>query len=37
MKDLDDRALAHIADYFGALSEPLRLKILNELRRGSRN
>lgn len=37
VKDLDDRALAHIADYFRALSEPLRLKILNELRRGSRN
>jgi len=37
MKNLDDRALAHIADYFSALSEPLRLKILNELRRGSRN
>jgi DNA-binding transcriptional ArsR family regulator len=28
----DDRALAHIADYFRALSEPLRLKIVNLLR-----
>lgn len=37
MKNLDDRALAHVADYFRALSEPLRLKLLNELRRGPRN
>lgn len=37
MKNLDDRALVLVADYFRALSEPLRLKILNELRRGSRN
>lgn len=37
VKHLDDRALAHVADYFRALSEPLRLKILNELRRGPRN
>jgi DNA-binding transcriptional ArsR family regulator len=28
----DERALAHIADYFRALSEPLRLKIVNLLR-----
>ncbi len=33
----DDRALAHVADYFRALSEPLRLKLLNALREGPRN
>lgn len=32
LKALDDRALSHVADYFRALSEPLRLKILNALR-----
>lgn len=32
MKMLDEGALAHVADYFRALSEPLRLRILNELR-----
>ena len=37
MQPLDDRALAHVAAYFQALSEPLRLKILNELRNGPRN
>ena len=31
MKTLDDRALLHVAEYFRALSEPLRLKILNTL------
>jgi DNA-binding transcriptional ArsR family regulator len=31
MKRLDDRALVHVAEYFRALSEPLRLKILNTL------
>lgn len=31
MKALDDRALDHVAEYFRALSEPLRLKILNTL------
>lgn len=31
MKMLDDRALVHVADYFRALSEPLRLRILNTL------
>ena len=31
MKQLDDPALAHVAEYFRALSEPLRLKILNSL------
>jgi DNA-binding transcriptional ArsR family regulator len=37
MKQLDDRALSWVAGYFQALSEPLRLKILNELRSGARN
>lgn len=32
MKALDDQALSHVAEYFRALSEPLRLKILNALR-----
>jgi DNA-binding transcriptional ArsR family regulator len=31
MKTMDDRALVHVAEYFRALSEPLRLKILNSL------
>ncbi len=37
VKQLDDRVLAYVADYFQALSEPLRLKILNELRGSARN
>ena len=37
LKSLDDRALTHVADYFRALSEPLRLKILNALREQARN
>lgn len=37
MKALDDRALGHVAEYFRALSEPLRLKILNALRERARN
>ena len=37
MKALDDRALGHVAEYFRALSEPLRLKILNALRDEARN
>lgn len=37
MKALDDRALGHVAEYFRALSEPLRLKILNALRDKPRN
>lgn len=36
-KNLDDRALRHIADYFRALAEPLRLKILNALREREHN
>jgi DNA-binding transcriptional ArsR family regulator len=37
VKQLDQRALTHVAAYFKALSEPLRLRILNELRSGPRN
>ena len=37
MKALDDRALSHVAEYFRALSEPLRLKILNTLRDRAHN
>jgi DNA-binding transcriptional ArsR family regulator len=37
MKTLDDRALLHVAEYFRALSEPLRLKILNTLGDKPRN
>ena len=37
MEGLDDRALERVAEYFRALSEPLRLKILNALREGERN
>jgi DNA-binding transcriptional ArsR family regulator len=37
MEALDDRALEHVADYFRALSEPLRLKLLNALREGPLN
>jgi DNA-binding transcriptional ArsR family regulator len=37
MKTMDDRALVHVAEYFRALSEPLRLKILNSLGDGPRN
>ena len=37
MQALDDSALAHVADYFRALSEPLRLRLLNSLRDGPMN
>ncbi len=37
MKALNDQALVHVADYFRALSEPLRLKILNAVRDQPRN
>jgi DNA-binding transcriptional ArsR family regulator len=37
LQALDDRALGHVAEYFRALSEPLRLKILNALRDRARN
>ncbi len=37
MKNLNDDALAMVARYFGALSVPMRLKIMNSLRDGERN
>lgn len=37
MQALDDNALGHVADYFRALSEPLRLRLLNALRDGPLN
>ncbi len=37
MKTLDERALTYIADYFRALADPLRLKIVNALRQGEHN
>lgn len=37
MESMDERALAQVADYFRAMSEPQRLKILNALREGPRN
>jgi len=37
MDHLDDLAINHIAGYFQALSEPMRLKVLNTLRSGDRN
>ena len=37
MRNLDDDALALVAQYFGALAVPMRLKILNGLRDGERN
>jgi DNA-binding transcriptional ArsR family regulator len=37
MSQLDDLAFIHIAKYFQALAEPMRLKILNGLRDGEKN
>ncbi len=37
MDMLDERALAYVAEYFRALAEPLRLKIVNTLRQGECN
>ncbi len=37
MEFLDDTAITHIASYFQALSEPMRLKLLNALRAEERN
>ena len=37
MNRLDDGALDEVARYFSALAVPMRLKILNALREGSRN
>jgi DNA-binding transcriptional ArsR family regulator len=36
MAELDDRSLARVADYFKALAEPPRLKLLNALREHER-
>ncbi len=37
MEGLSELALNHVAQYFSALSEPTRLKILNNLRDGEKN
>ncbi|MFO1267819.1 MAG: metalloregulator ArsR/SmtB family transcription factor [Rubrivivax sp.] len=37
MEGLPPEALAQVASYFQALSEPTRLQLLNQLRRGERN
>ena len=37
MKNLDEEALELVARYFGALSVPMRLRILSQLREGERN
>ena len=37
MDQLDDQALAHVAQYFQVLAEPTRLKVLNALRTQERN
>lgn len=37
MAALDDRALAYVAEYFQALAEPMRLKLLHALQDGEKN
>lgn len=37
MSQLNELAFIHIAKYFQALAEPMRLKILNALREGEKN
>ena len=37
MKNLDEEALELVARYFAALSVPMRLRILSQLREGERN
>lgn len=37
MSKLDERAFTHVANYFKALAEPMRLKILNALQDGEKN
>lgn len=37
MNKLDERALQYVAQYFKALAEPMRLKILNALQDGEKN
>lgn len=36
MDTLDDTSIAYVASYFQALSEPMRLKLMNALRTGER-
>ncbi len=37
MQKLDDRALAYVAEYFKALGEPMRLKLLHSLQDGEKS
>lgn len=37
MSKLDDNALSYVADYFKALAEPMRLKVLHALQEGEKN
>jgi DNA-binding transcriptional ArsR family regulator len=37
MSKLDDKALDYVAQYFKALAEPMRLKVLNALQDGEKN
>lgn len=37
MATLDDRALTYVAEYFQALAEPMRLKLLHALQDGEKN
>ena len=37
MSKLDEQAFGHVARFFQALAEPMRLKILNGLRDGEKN
>jgi DNA-binding transcriptional ArsR family regulator len=37
MQDLSDQALTQVAQYFSALAEPTRLRLLNSLREGEKN
>lgn len=37
MQKIDDRALTYVAEYFQALAEPMRLKLLHALQDGERN
>lgn len=37
MDGLSEQALAHVAQYFSALAEPTRLRLLNYLRDGEKN
>ena len=37
MQDLTDQALTQVAQYFSALAEPTRLRLLNSLREGEKN